>query len=106
MSEAVSSTLSPSARRYRVRKAAGIVFGAVGLLLATILIAPTFIDLGLLKRTYLPLVQEALNRRIDVNEVRLSLIPTPSIRVSKLSVSDSPAFPDNIIYFSRRSRSN
>ena len=102
MSEAVSSTVSLPSRRYRVTKAAGIVFGAVGLLLAAILIAPTFIDLGLLKRTYLPLVQEALNRRVDVNEVRLSLIPTPSIRVSKLSVSDSPAFPDNIFFSAER----
>ena len=98
MSEAVSSTLSLPSRRYRIRKAAWIALGVVGLLLATVLIGPTFIDLGLFKRTYLPLVEEALNRHIDVKEVRLSLIPTPSIRVSKLSVSDSPTFPDNIFF--------
>ena len=52
MSEAVSSTLSLPSRRYRLRKAAWTVLGAVGSLLATVLIAPTFMDLGLLKRTY------------------------------------------------------
>jgi uncharacterized protein involved in outer membrane biogenesis len=62
--------------------------------MAALLVAPHFIDLGIFKRTYLPLVEDALHRRIDVGEVRLSLIPTPSIRLSNLKVSDSPAFPD------------
>ena len=97
MSEAISPLSLPS-RRDRICKAAWIALGLIGLLLATVLIGPTFIDLGRFKRTYLPLVQEALNRRVDVNEVRLSLVPTPSIRLSKLSVFDSPAFPDNIFF--------
>jgi hypothetical protein len=42
------------------------------LLFALILIGPHFVDLGLFKRTYLPLVEEALNRRLDVGEVRLA----------------------------------
>ncbi|HVO92250.1 MAG TPA: AsmA family protein, partial [Terriglobales bacterium] len=99
MSEAVSSSaLSLSSRGYRIRKAVWISLGAIGLLFATVLIVPTFIDLGLFKRTYLPLVEDALNRRIDVSEVRLNLIPTPSIRLSKLTVSDSQAFPDNTFF--------
>lgn len=67
-------------------------------LMVALLITPHFIDLGIFKQTYLPLVEEALHRRIDVGEVRLSLIPTPSIRLSNLQVSDSPAFPDNTFF--------
>ena len=70
----------------------------LGVLLAAILIAPHFVDLGLFKRTYLPHVEEALNRRIDVGEVRLSLIPTPSIRLANLKVFDSPPAPENTFF--------
>ena len=64
-------------------------------LVAAVLVVPHFIDLGIFKRSYLPLVEEILRRRIDVGEVRLNLVPTPSIRLSNLKVSDSPAFPGN-----------
>jgi len=67
-------------------------------LVAMVLIVPHFVDLGIFKSTYLPLLEEALHRHIDVGEVRLSLVPTPSIRLSNLKVSDSPAFPDNIFF--------
>ena len=70
----------------------------VGLLVAAIVVVPHFVDLGLFKRSYLPLVEEALNRRVDVGEVRLSLFPAPSIRMSKLRVSDSTAFADNTFF--------
>src|SRR5688572_30656800 len=83
---------------YKLKKAAWVGLAVVGLLIAAILIVPHFIDLGLFKRTYLPLVEEALNRRVDVAEVRLSLVPTPSIRLSKLTVSDSAAFADNTFF--------
>lgn len=67
-------------------------------LVAAVLVVPHFIDLGIFKRSYLPLVEEILRRRIDVGEVRLSLVPTPSIRLSNLKVSDSPAFPSNTFF--------
>jgi AsmA protein len=66
-------------------------------LIGAILITPHYIDLGIFKQTYLPLVEDSLHRRIDVGEVRLSLFP-PSIRLSNLKVSDSPAFPDNTFF--------
>ncbi len=99
MSEAVSSpVLAAPSRRFKIKKAAWIGLGVFGCLLALILIVPQFIDLGLFKRTYLPLLEDALNRRIDVGEVHLSLLPTPSIRMSKLKVSDSVAFADNTFF--------
>src|SRR5688572_32237626 len=90
MSDAVTSpTFALSSRRYKIKKAASIGFAALGFLLVTLVVVPHFVDLGLFKRTYLPRVEEALNRRIDVDEVRLSLIPTPSIRMSSLKIFDS-----------------
>jgi AsmA protein len=99
MTEAVSSPLATSPpRNIKLKKAAWIGLGVLGFLLAALLVTPHFVDLGLFKRTYLPLLEDALNRRIDVSEVHLSLIPTPSIRLSKLKVSDSAAFADNTFF--------
>jgi hypothetical protein len=99
MSEAVSSpVLAAPSRRFKIKKAAWIGLGVFGFLLALALVVPHFVDLGLLKRTYLPLLEDALNRRIDVGEVHLGLLPTPSIRMSKLKVSDNAAFADNTFF--------
>ena len=99
MSEAISSpVLTAPSRRFKIKKAAWIGLGVFGFLLALILVVPQFVDLGLFKRTYLPLLEDVLNRRIDVGEVHLNLVPTPSIRMSKLKVSDSTAFVDNTFF--------
>jgi AsmA protein len=99
MPEAVSSpALALPSWAHKIRKAVWVGLGLVVLLVAAILTVPAFVDLGLFKRTYLPLVEDALNRRVDVGEVRLSLIPTPSIRLSKLRVSDGPSFADNTLF--------
>src|SRR5574341_62807 len=99
MSEAVStSTLTLPTWSKRFKKGALIGAGVLALLVTAILVVPQFVDLGLFKRTYLPLIEDALSRRVDVDEVRLSLIPTPSIRLSKLKVSDSPTFAGNTFF--------
>ena len=105
MPEVVSSpTENTLPYRRFARKAAWIGLGVLGFLLALILVTPHFVDLGLFKRTYLPLLEEALNRRIDVDEVHLSLVPTPAISLSKLTVSDSAAFADNTFFSARQIR--
>src|SRR5439155_25694476 len=81
-----------------MKKVLWIGLGFVVFLIAVIFMVPAFVDLGIFKRTYLPIIEEALHRRVDVGEVRLSLILTPSIRLSSLKVSDSPAFPDNTFF--------
>lgn len=85
-----------------MKKTAAIVLVAISCLLGAILIVPAFVDLGIFKSTYLPLIEDALHRRVDVREVRLTLIPTPSIRLSDLKISDSPAFPENIFFAARQ----
>ncbi len=52
----------------------------------------------------MPLVEEALNRRVDVAEVRLSLVPTPSIQLSRLRVFDNPPFADNTFFSAEQVR--
>ena len=75
-------------------------FSAGGILIfaGIVLVAPAFIDLGFFKSTYLPLVEEAIRRRVDVGELRLRLLPAPSVRFSSLKVSDTPDFPDNTFF--------
>jgi AsmA protein len=75
-----------------MKKALLIGLGVLGVLIATALLLPPFINLGTYKTQYLPLVEEALQRKVDVGEVRLRILPTPSIRLSALSVADNPAF--------------
>jgi AsmA protein len=71
----------------------------LAVLLAGILAVPHFVDLALFKRTYLPIIEEALNRRVDIGELRLSLIPTPSIRMSGLKVFDNtPGHADSSFF--------
>src|SRR5262245_61812850 len=67
-------------------------------LVAAVLVVPHFINLGIFKGSYLPPLEEILRRRIDLGEVRLSLVPTPSIRLSNLKVSDNLAFPGNTFF--------
>lgn len=78
----------------------GIVIMA--LLVAAVLLLPAFMDLGAYKGRYLPLVEDALHRQVDVGEVRLRLIPSPSIRLSKLTIADNPAFSKNPFFAARQ----
>lgn len=105
MSKTASSPVISSAPGcFKLRKAAWIGLGLLGLVFALVLVAPHFIDLGLFKRTYLPLLEESFNRRIDVGEVHLSLLPTPSIRLSQLTVSESAALPPSAFFSVRQIR--
>jgi AsmA protein len=100
MSEALTTpNLALPSSSYKFKKAVWIALVVLGLFFAIILVAPHFVDLGLFKRTYLPSIEEALNRRVDVGEVRLSLIPAPSIRLSNLKIFDSPPAPLDNAFF-------
>jgi AsmA protein len=105
MLESLSSpVVAVPARRCLFKKAAWISGATICFLLLVVLIAPKFVDLGLFKRTYLPLIEDALNRRVDVSEVRLSLLPTPSIRLSSLRISDNARFAGNTFFSAEQVR--
>jgi AsmA protein len=75
-----------------MKKALLITIGILVLLLVAIVLIPPLIDLGAYKGRYLPLVEQALQRKVDVGEIRLRIVPAPAIRLSKLSVLDDPSF--------------
>lgn len=89
-------------RSWAMKIAAWIGLCLAALLVAAIVVVPAFVDLGMFKSTYLPFIEETLHRRVDVAEVRLALVPTPSIRLSSLKVSDGPASPDNTFFAAER----
>ncbi|MBI2988804.1 MAG: AsmA family protein [Deltaproteobacteria bacterium] len=68
----------------------GLALGA--LVIVAVLVVPPFIDLGAYKARFLPLVEESLQRKVDVGEVRFRILPAPAIRITALNVSDNPAF--------------
>ncbi len=92
----LSIAVSPIHRR--MVRVAWLSLAILVFLVGALLLVPEFVDLGVFKGTYLPLIEETLRRRVDVGEVRLSLIPTPSIRLSNLKISDSSAFPQNTLF--------
>src|ERR1041385_7184610 len=105
MSESVSSpVLALPTWRCMLKKAVWIAVGSMFLLLLAILIAPHFVDLGYFKRTYLPLIEESLNRRLDVGEVRLRLVPTPSIQLSQLKIYDNAPFAEQVFFSAEQVR--
>jgi AsmA protein len=75
-----------------MKKTLFIVLGIIALLVVAVILIPPFIDLGAHKGRYLPLVEEALQRKVDVGEIRLRIVPSPAIRLSALQVADNPAF--------------
>ncbi len=85
-----------------MKKAAGTSVVVLVLLITGLFALPAFVDLGMFKRTYLPWVENSLQRRVDVGEVRLSLVPAPSIRLSNLRVADNPAFRGNTFFDARK----
>ena len=56
-----------------MKKAVWFTLGGFILFFGLLLLVPAFVDLGVFKGSYLPLVEDALHRHIDVGEVRLSL---------------------------------
>lgn len=68
----------------------GIVIVAV--LVAALLLIPPFINLGAYKDRFLPLVEENLQRKVDLGEARLRFLPSPSVYLKGLTVSDHPSF--------------
>lgn len=76
----------------------------IGLAVAALLLVPPLIDLGAYKTRYLPLAEDALQRKVDVGEVRLRIFPTPAIRISAFNVSDNPAFSKDPFFTAQQIR--
>ncbi|HEY7531483.1 MAG TPA: AsmA family protein [Nitrospiraceae bacterium] len=67
--------------------------GVVVLLLIALLIAlPFLVDLSQYQDQYRPIIEDALNRKIALQHMRLTIWPRIGVRVAGFSVLDDPAF--------------
>lgn len=64
----------------------------VALVLGGILALPFLIDLNKYQDQYKPLVEDALNRKVQLKDIRLTIWPRIGARVADLVVLDDPAF--------------
>ena len=62
------------------------------LIIAAILLLPFLIDLNKYQNYYQPMIEEALNRKIVLKNLRLSIIPRIGVRIAGFTVMDDPAF--------------
>jgi AsmA protein len=90
-----SSSPSYTAQNSRGGAAMKILIGLgvlVVLLVAAILSLPFLIDLNKYQDQYKPLIEEALNRKIVLNDIRLTIWPRIGGRVAGFALLDDPAF--------------
>ncbi|WP_447984489.1 AsmA family protein [Nitrospira sp. Nam74] len=70
-----------------------ITFGLiVVLLIVAILLLPFLVDVNTYKDRYQPMIEEALNRKITLNDLRLTIIPRIGVRIAGFTVMDDPTF--------------
>ena len=70
----------------------GAVFLILLLLLGAVLSLPFLIDLNRYQEYYAPLIEEALNRKVQLRDIRLTIWPRLGARVGGMTVLDDPAF--------------
>jgi uncharacterized protein involved in outer membrane biogenesis len=64
----------------------------IGLVIVVILLLPVLLDLNRYRDRYLPVLEQALHRPVDVQDVRFTLFPKLGFRVRDLTIGDDPAF--------------
>ena len=65
---------------------------AILLLLILIIALPFLIDLNKYQDRYRPLIEEALNRKVELQDIRLTIWPRIGARIGGFVVQDDPAF--------------
>ena len=65
---------------------------AAVLLVALVLFLPFLVDLNQYQAQYRPIIEEALNRKITLKGIRLTILPRIGVRVAGFTVMDDPAF--------------
>jgi AsmA protein len=69
--------------------AVGVVFF---LLIVLLLALPFLIDLNQYQARYRPVIEDALDRKIELKNIRLTIFPRIGVRVAGFTVMDDPAF--------------
>lgn len=74
-------------------KKAVVGFSVVlAVLVIAVLLLPFLIDLNKYKDRYQPMIEDALNRKVVLDEIRLTIIPRIGASVAGFTVMDDPAF--------------
>jgi AsmA protein len=68
---------------------------AVAFVVGSILVLPFLIDLNTYQDQYKPLIEDALNRKVQMQDIRLTIWPRIGARVAGFTVLDDPAFGSN-----------
>src|SRR5439155_432472 len=69
-----------------------VLLGALVLLLLIVILLPFFIDLNAYQARYLPIIEESLNRKVTVKDLRLTLLPRIGVHISGFTIMDDPLF--------------
>ncbi|MEX2492755.1 MAG: AsmA family protein [Nitrospirales bacterium] len=56
---------------------------------------PFLLDLNRYRDQYLPVLEQALHRKVEVEDVRLTLFPTLGVQLREVVIADDPAFGSN-----------
>jgi len=83
-------SLRPQAKRSRPRLLGWIAFVAV-VLVGILASAPFFVDLNRYRDRWLPVVESALGRRVEVGKIELTLLTGLGARIDGLVIHDQPA---------------
>ena len=69
----------------------GLAIGFL-LLVGVIVSLPFLINLNKYQDQYKPLLEQALNRTVEVQDIRLTIWPRLGVRVGRLTILDDPSF--------------
>ncbi|MDO9117358.1 MAG: AsmA family protein [Nitrospira sp.] len=64
----------------------------IAVLVAVVLLLPFIIDLNKYQEQYRPLIEDALNRKVTLQDIRLTIWPRLGARVAGFTVIEDPAF--------------
>jgi uncharacterized protein involved in outer membrane biogenesis len=65
------------------------------LLVSVIFLLPFLLDLNRYRDQYLPILEQALHRKVEVENVRLTLFPTLGLQLREVVIADDSAFSSN-----------
>ena len=76
-------------------KILSVIVIVLALLIVALLSLPFLVDLAAYQDQYKPLIEEALNRKIHVQGIRLTIWPRIGARITGFTVMDDPSFTAN-----------
>ncbi len=62
------------------------------LFLLIVLLVPFMVDLNAYQARYLPIIEESLNRKVTLKDLRLTLFPRLGVHITEFTVMDDPLF--------------